>query len=34
VNFVPGAPVSGGRVSVPKAPKAKKRNSRRARFIY
>jgi hypothetical protein len=33
-NFVAGAPVSGGRVSVPKAPKAKKRNSRRARFIY
>ena len=34
VNFVPGTPVSAGRVSVPKPPKAKKRTSRRARFIY
>ncbi|HEX4623664.1 MAG TPA: hypothetical protein VH231_04375 [Solirubrobacteraceae bacterium] len=34
VNFVPGTPVSAGRVSVPKPPKAKKRKSRRARFIY
>jgi len=33
-NFVPGTPVSAGRVPVPKPPTAKKRTSRRARFIY
>lgn len=33
-NLVAGTPVSAGRVSVPKPPKAKKRTSRRARFIY
>ena len=32
VNFVPGTPVSAGKVSVPSVPKAKKRK-RRAHYI-